>query len=369
MTTGSATGADRSTVVNPYRLVGQVAEGERFIGRGGLITQVQSVWREPGRPSNLRVLGNHRMGKTSLVRQAVRTCPERASDLLTIWLNVGSHDSGTDLFRAMTRRVMEELREPERAASLPAGPTADLAPIDMAVQKAGTWYDISEAVRDFFKAVRRAGLSVLLILDEFDRAATTFKLLAEFQLLRDLASDPLFSLGLITVSRRDIESIEIATAGGSILGGVVATRRYVGMFTDEEADLMLARAASSGIGLASYRSAIMERSGAHPFLLEVLCNRIVEIHGATGETLLERAYEEESGTFEAQFAQLLQNINSDSDGRGGSLLRRIASGIGPDRPSLDLNRLKLTGVVKAGAEPPEVFSREFARYLQLTAAG
>ena len=353
---------------NPYRLVGQVAEGDRFIGRTELIRQLQSVWQDSGRPSNLRLLGHHRMGKTSVMRQALHTCRARPDDLLKIWINVGSHDSGMDLFRAMARRVMEQLRDPERSASLPDGVAERCAPIDMAVQKAGTWYDLSESIRDFFKAIRRAGLSVLMVLDEFDRASTTLKNLAEFQLLRDLASDPVFSVGLITVSRRDIESIEIATAGGSILGGVVATRRYVGMFTDEEVDLMLARAASCGIGLASVRESIVDLTGGHPFLLELLCNRIVEIHQATGEISPQLAYEEESHTFAAQFAQLLENIDRDSQGRGTVLLRRIAAGAGPEGPSLDLNRLRLTGVVTPGSSPPRLFSREFARYLQMATA-
>jgi hypothetical protein len=254
-----------------------------------------------------------------------------------------------DLFRSMTRRALEEL----------GGRLPDLDAIDSAIQRATAWYDLVEAVRAFFKAMRGGDRHVLVVLDEFDRAATAFTRLAEFQLLRDLASDPAFPLGLITISRRPIESIEIDTAGGSILGGVVTTHRYVGMFTDTETDLMLARCAGVGIGLAAVREEIVERAGRHPFLLELLCNRIVEVHHATGMLDVPAAYALEADAFEAQFAHLLKGIDADSDGRGSALVYNIAAGAGASVPSIDLNRLELMGVVGDGT----LFSRHFARYV------
>ncbi|MEU6010427.1 ATP-binding protein [Streptomyces sp. NPDC047453] len=353
--------------VNPYRQVGRVAEGDRFIGRSGLVRLVQSAWQEPGRPSNMRVLGYHRTGKTSLVRQALHASPVQRADLINVWLDVGTHDSGADLFRSMTRQVMEEFRRrgrPSEEASL-----GDLGAINAAVQQDGGWGDLREAVRDFFIALSRAGYHVLAVLDEFDRAATAFTRLAEFQLLRILASDPMFPLGLITISRRDIESIEFDAAGGSILGGVVATRRYVGMLTDDEADLMLARAATVNIGLASVREEVIGCTGLHPFLLELLCGRIVDIHQVTGVLDVKAAYEQEAATFERQFSQLRQNIEADSEGRATALLRRLASGSRSEPSSLELNRLKQMGVVSSGPDPTMLFSREFARYVLMSATG
>ena len=343
---------------NPYRQVGRVAAGERFIGRRDLVRLVQAAWQEPGRPSNVRVLGHHRTGKTSLVLYAMHTSPVDRADLVSVTLNVGSQDCGSDLFRSMTRRVLEGLNEwdgPDRHA--------DLAAIDHAVQASVAWYDLREAVRAFFKAARRAERFVLVVLDEFDRASTAFTRLAEFQLLRDLASDPQFSLGLITISRRPIESIEMDAAGGSILGGVVTMTRYVGMFTDAEADLLLARAAAAGVGLAAVRDQIVERAGLHPFLLELLCNRIVETCQETGRLDVSAAYDLEAPTFEQQFAQLLGNIDADSGGRGLTLLRRVAAGTGSEPPSLDLNRLCLMGVVSRGPGGLALFSAELARHV------
>src|SRR5271166_3087719 len=235
-------------MTNPYKQAGRVAVGDRFIGRAALVRQVAGTWQDAGRPSNLRVVGHHRVGKTSAVRRAIDTSPPRA-DLVTVWLNVGNQDSDMDLFRSMVRRVLDETRDDRLSA------------VAGAIQTATVWYDLLEGVRAFFAAVRARGLNVVVILDEFDRAATAFTRLAPFQLLRDLASEADYSLGLITVSRQNIEKIEVDAAGGSILGGVVSTARYVGMFTEAEVDIMLARAAASGIGLASVRDEIVSRTG------------------------------------------------------------------------------------------------------------
>jgi Putative DNA-binding domain len=347
---------------NPYRHVGQVAEGDRFIERTDLVRQVLATWREPGRPSNLRVGGHHRTGKTSLVLHALGTSPAPRADLVSVRLNVGSQDSGLDLFRSMTRRVLEALAEQDRPVSIPDG----LVAINAAVQGATTWYDLVEPVRAFFIELRRAKRYVLAVLDEFDRAAITFTRLAEFQLLRDLASDSLFPVGLITISRRPIESIEMDTAGGSILGGVVTTACYVGMFTDEEADLMLARAAAVGVGLASVRDQLVDRTGLHPFLLELLCSQTVEFYHATGRLDVVAAYDLVAPSFETQFAQMLRNIDDDSHGRGSAFLQKIAAGAASEGSSLDVSRLELMGVVSRRRSRFTLFSGEFGRYLLTT---
>lgn len=348
---------------NPYRLVGQVAEGERFIGRAELVRQVQDTWREPGRPANLRVLGHHRVGKTSLVGHALRTCPQR-DDLVRVSINVGTCQTGADLFRSIVRRAL---------GGVDGGPDGPLVATGSAAQMADGWYDLKEAVRAFFVAVRESGRHVLLVLDEFDRAAGVVKL-PDFQLLRDLASEPEFSLGLITISRRPIEVIESAEAvsqGGSILGGVVTAPLYVGMFTDVEADLMLARAASAGIGLASVREEIIDRTGLHPFLLEKLCNRIVQAHANTGKVDVAAAYEAEALEFHTLFSRLVDNIDADTGHRGSRLLRAIAAGAVHDQLSPEvLWRLQHMGVVsRSPAGALSLFSREFGRYVLTNCLG
>src|SRR6185437_15073698 len=117
-----------------------------------------------------------------------------------------------------------------------------LEPIGAAGLEARTWYDLRHAISRFFAVVCEDGHHMVVVLDEFDRASQVCSKLAEFQLLRNLASEKEYSIGLITVSRRRVADIEIDAAGGSILGGVLSLTQPVGMFTPAEANIMLERA-------------------------------------------------------------------------------------------------------------------------------
>ncbi len=337
-------------MTNPYMEAGREATGDRFIGRKALVRQVAESWQPPGRPSNLRIVGLHRIGKTSLIRRALDEYPPRG-DIVTASLSVGSQDSGMDLFRSIVRQTVDQ-----------AGDNG-LVSIGTAIQTAQEWYDLVEGVRAFFTAVHARGLNVLVVLDEFDRAASAFTRLGQFQLLRDLASESRYSLGLITASRRQIEKIEIDAAGGSILGGVISNARYVGMFTDAEADLMLARAAAAGVGLASVRDQILSRTGPHPYLLELLCRRVLETHDATGKLDVDAAFAEECPVIEAYFGNLLDAVNADMNGQGAALLRRIAAGRRGGQDVLGMNQLRLVGIISGD----QLFAPEFARFVQLSA--
>jgi len=355
-----------ATPANPYRRAGSVVEGELFVGRAGLLRTVETTWRDPGTPVNLRVVGHYRTGKTSLVRRALTALPQTRPDLVRAWIDVSRQESGMDVFRSVTKAVVAGLRE--LGAAAPGGLLEALLPINNAVQLAAEWHDLEASVGDFFATMHAAGQHGLLVLDEFDRAEGVFRRLAEFQLLRAVVSDAGCTMGLITISRRDIESIETDAAGGSILGGVVVNKAYVGMFDDAETDLMLARGASVGVGLASLRPRIVEYTGRHPFLLDVLCRALVEVHQATGSLDFDAAYEQVEEIFADQFGRLLRNILADTES-GAPLLRRLAAGTltGAARP-LDLSRLRRMGVVHPDpAGRPTLFSAEFGRYVMMSA--
>ncbi|MEU8183026.1 ATP-binding protein [Micromonospora sp. NPDC049044] len=345
-----------SVPVNPYRNVGRVATGDEFIGRHDLVRHVQSAWVHPGRPTNVRVMGHHRTGKTSLAMHALATSPVERTDMVTVVLNVGSHASGDDLFRSMTKEVLREMRARDNAE-----PHGKLVDIDAAVQAAEAWYDIVQSVRDFFCTAADQDQYTFVVLDDFDRAATVFTQLAEFQLLRELASEPRFPLGLMTMSRRPIESIEIDAAGGSILGGVLTTTRYVVMFNDEEVDLTLARAAAAGVGLAAVRDDILDKCGRHPFLLQLLANGLVELHQETGRVDVDAAHELVAPEFDSYFRQLATSVAMDMGEKGTAALRRLAGNVYHEKLAPELMRLRLMGVL---ADDGQLFSAAFARYVR-----
>ncbi|MEU5931127.1 glycosyltransferase [Micromonospora sp. NPDC047187] len=331
--------------VNPYRFASRPAAGLDFVDRPALVRRVTEVWEEPGRPGNLSIIGNLRTGKTSLMLHALRLM-ER-TDLTVARINVVIHGSAFDFFRSIA----------EQLTDLP-----DLAAVVDSVRAARDWYDLSNAVTALFKEVGRHHQYVLLVLDEFDRAPFVLADLSAFQLLRSLASEPEYPVGLITVSRRAVIDIETDAAGGSRLDGVLGTRCYVGMFTAGEAAELIGRARPV-VDLSGVAAEITDMVGRHPYLLSALCARIVDRYLETGAVDVADAYELQRADFGDYYDRLLYDIDADSDGSGRTALIEIARGADPMSDSMEAQNLIATGVVEQGADRVTLFSREFGRYL------
>ena len=336
---------------NPYDRVGRVAVGDHFVERQ-LGSKIELAWKREGdKPVNLSILGHHRTGKTSLVRWAANRC--RRPDLHTIFIDVGTLKSGEDLFRSIIQKALRETGSPE-----------NLEPIGLAGLGAETWDDLRHAVSRFFAVVQADGRHIMVVLDEFDRASRVCSELAEFQLLRNLASEDEYSVGLITVSRRRVAEIEIDAAGGSILGGVLALTHQVGMFTAAEADIMLDRARRLGIDLRAVHERIIDLTGLHPYLLELLCYRIVDHYEDTAEIDVDCAYEKVVVTFADHFDRLCKVIKRDLGDKGLELIRVLAEGRAPSGEyARELNRCRELGLVTSSQAQPALFAASFARHV------
>lgn len=343
-------------MTNPYSLVGRVAVGGHLVHREALARRIQQAWSAADGPGNLSVLGHHRTGKTSLVRQAAAQCDH--AGLHTVVVTVGSGHSVSGLFHDVVGGLLERI-----------DPSPQVEAVGEACLLAEEWDDLRDAVRAFFKAVANRHGHAMIVLDEFDYAGQVCRDLAPFQLLRSLASEPEYRASLITISRRRIRTIEGDAANGSVLDGVVSVRRPVGMFTDAEADVMLGRAAELGLDLVAAREEILDLTGLHPYLLELLCQSIVGHFEDTGKLDVRQAYEHVMDSFADHFDQLLRNLERDRGAPARQVLVDLAEGRPPPgagRLRQEFNQLRQTGLVSPDRHDParyRLFSAEFGRHL------
>jgi Cdc6-like AAA superfamily ATPase len=349
--------------VNPYHGVGQVADADRFVGRRELLRLLQDCWRG-GRPANLSLQGNHRMGKTSLVRRAHELYAADQPDLLVVYLSVAGYEAGADVFRAIASRVQREVKRIE-APSGGTGPDwrSELADIELSIHGCEGWLDLKECLEAFFGTLRRAGIRVAVILDEFDQAEA-FRTV-EFQFLRDLVSEN-FSVGLIALSRRSIKSIEMAAVAHSTLDGVMGMRRPVGPFDDAEVDEMLARGLAAGVELDKLRDEIVARAGHHPYLVELFCHELVETHRAGGLDLA-AAWEQVEPQFHDQFGRSITNLNADTGGHGADVLYQVLTGTHLTVEPQHVALLRRLGLVRLEGATLHLQSLELARYVRRAA--
>lgn len=345
------------STANPYEGADGMPAAEGFVERSGLVRKITSVWRTQGRPANLSVLGQLRFGKTSVVEQALRQVDR--DDLALVRLSVLTQDSVFGLFRALTHGVIAEF---------PGIPELDR--LDAVVRDARGWYDLENAVTAFFEEAARRSIHVLLVLDEFDRAPWVLVDLSGYQLLRSLVSEPRYTVGLVTVSRRSVFEIEADAAGGSRLDGVISDRCFVGLLEPQEVGALLGRAEAAGVDLHAVESELLARCGPHPYLLGILCRRVVQEYLETGVVDVAMAQELQAENFHAYFDRLIEEIDLDLSGRGTPLLRAVASGERISSfPALDVQDLVNKGVFIREGDSVRLFSDEFAAYLRTAAGG
>lgn len=347
--------------VNPYDGVGQFADGDRFVGRQVLLEQVRRSWGNT-RPANLALQGNHRMGKTSLVHRATSLFARSVPDLVVVTLTVSPNESAMDLFRELVTRT--KANATELRPGTPPEWWAELGDIEMGVQDSTAWPDLKWSVTQFFKVLHRNGIRVVIVLDEFDHAATVFREV-DFQFLRDLISED-YSAGLITLSRQSVKSIEMTGVGHSTLDGVMGQRRSVPPFDDAELDQMLGRAAAAGIDLMPLRSDIVRHAGHHPYLVELLCHELVET-GLAGAVDFAAAWEQVEPQFRDQFARSLDNLNRDLGGAGMDVLYQVLTRTHLTVEHHQLKLMRDLGLVRTNGGGLELLSPEFADYTRRTA--
>ncbi|MFG2042345.1 hypothetical protein [Dactylosporangium sp. NPDC048998] len=355
---------DRVTGVNPYQNVGRPARGERFVGREDLVARVRGVVGGD-RPSNMSIIGNHRTGKTSLVyRSLIDTVPARP-DLAVVMVGVGTLNRIEDVFRHIGRQTVQALGD-----RVPAGDRPGVLSILAELERETGWYGILGHFMHLFGTIRRRDLKVLVVLDEFDRINLTGAQTAHFQLLRDLCTEEWSSVGLVTVSRRRVKTLELDSTGGSCLDQVLAVRTYTELFRPAEQVAMLRRAGAAGVDLEALARSITALTGYHPYLLELLCYELVEAALTHGAIDIDAAYRNVRSAYADFFARLIKIIDADLGGSGVDKLYQVVDGIGLDVSVDDALALVQYGLVVEGPGKSLIpFSDEFGRYLLSIADG
>ncbi|MBM2622811.1 glycosyltransferase [Actinoplanes sp. LDG1-06] len=334
---------------NPFRDRGMPVVGDNFVGRSALTRKVTEVWQGTGRPGNLSVIGYRRAGKTSLIRHGLSLMDR--SDLAVVQVSVIGYASVFEVFHAVASQLAEQLTD-----------VPDLVPLVERVGAAREWYDLENAVSSLFKEVGRHGRFALLVFEEFDRAPLVLVRLAAFQLLRSLASEPDYPVGLITVSRRPVIDIETDAAGGSRLDGVLGEKCYVGTFTPDEARRLIARSLPV-VDLSAVSDEIIRLTGRQPYLLHTLCSRIVDDYLETGVVDVVASYDAETLSFHEYFERLLDDIEAESPDRGRAALLDVVQQVADSPHRLEIRKLSNLGVVEPADGGFHLFSDGFAAFL------
>lgn len=186
---------------NPYADFGGTVTGDRFIGREAELRTVASRVFGAGGFGSMAVVGLPRIGKTSLVEEAIRRAEAGSAfrSTVVVRLNVGAVDSVDGLFKSLVEDLAESVRNQElgddlidqRTTRILAAPVVDF-----------------HMVRGVFKALRRAGIRPVCVLDEFDAGRRVFEDTPRcFHWLRELCSNPEFKAAVVLLAKRRLQDV------------------------------------------------------------------------------------------------------------------------------------------------------------------
>ena len=345
---------------NPFSDYGTIISKDRFIGRQDSLKVIESRVIRPREPGNLAIIGEPRIGKSSLVYKAIIERREEliAKKYLPIWINLATFDNSSLFFRYLVTSCYDELEELEWLNKF------IIRAKERALEDELSWSEGYGRIQRFFQKIRQSEIQILFILDEFDHARLLFKGdISAFQGLRELSYRPEWRVTFITTSRRTIRHIELQTKAISTLDGIFH-KHYLGMFEKVGTDAYFSRLSSVGLPINSaIQKQIEFYCGGYPYLLEMLGYEMVEAFHEQQVVEVEKCIQTLERSFLDQYDRMVDLMREDETLHK---LLQILFGWAVDVTQTDIDDFLRYGLLKINEQGTyQAFSQHFQTYLKL----
>jgi DNA-binding CsgD family transcriptional regulator len=339
---------------NPFANYGHIVSGSRFIGRQDYLQRIESrVIRPPG--GNLAIVGQRRVGKSSLAHQAVITRRDELLQqrILPIDMIVSTYDSPQQFFCNMVSICFRQL-EDQGWAGRPIREAAD------EVKTRDIEHFDFGLLKEFFDQIQIAHIRIIFVLDEFDAAARYFEGDNQFfDRLRDLSYRG--QTTLLILSYNPINVIERKANISSTLVGI-CDDKTLGMFEESEINDYFDRLTKAGISLTSSdRQQIMTHCGGHPFLHDKVAFELVEIFRHDKQIQVGEALQRSEDVFMREFKHIIEHL------RDRGLLEPLMQALftSPTKvKSAELKEIKRYGLIQESGSGYRAFSNSFQEHLR-----
>lgn len=257
---GPTISSPRPTPVRPFA-AGQWVRGERFFGRAAILAEVLD-----GPRNGVWLLGSRAIGKTSALKQLAHLAGEGVVEgYLPLYWDLQGCERPEDLAAGFGEALAE--------AEQPLG-ALGIAMAGLAAE------DVLTSIARLRRAVRAAGRTLLLLVDEGE-ALLAVQASAP-ALLRRLRGALLSQEGVRTVLAGGSGLWRLASADGDtspFLHGFAPPLYLGALEEDAAAELVRQRQAPSRAGGEAVErvAEALAACGNHPFLLQLLCTRWIEL--------------------------------------------------------------------------------------------
>ena len=352
---------------NPYADFGTIITEERFVGREGELRTIASRIFGERNFGSIAVVGLPRIGKTSLVSEAMRRAEALpiGRRLVVVRSNVGEPGSVGDLFRTLIEELADEIRCCGLEDALVNGHMTDAL--------ASPAIDFIR-VRAVFRALRRADIRPVWVLDEFDAGRRLFEDTPQFfHWLRELCSNPQFKAAVVIVAKRRLQDVARLAGRDSDYWANVLMTLALKPLSDAEIDDFFSRLDANGVRLGeAERTEVLAVCGGHPYLLDAFGYHAWE-HVERGGEVGVGWVEKECATLAREYFEQVSTILSETVISDGTMLSKAVQVlVGPqwDVVAQDVEALRELGVLLSDGEGGlRGFSRSFEDHLRVVERG
>lgn len=235
---------------NPYQIRNAIRDERYFVGRVRELDEIVALVRAP-QPQSVAVIGDRRIGKSSLLQALYRRCREGA-DTIVAYQDVNGLHSSDEVLTVLTDNLSLAGH-----ISNPGGPS------------------LYSNLRRLIGAATRQS-RVVLLLDEFDALTKNDAIpVTFFNFLRSLANE--FPVALVLSAPRKLKDIcHSEEVAGSPFFNIFHERR-LGCFNDAEArQLIEGPSRVAGRPLDAHTEAILHYVGRWPLFLQIMCYWMLE---------------------------------------------------------------------------------------------
>ncbi len=346
---------------NPYADFGCTVTGQRFIGRQNELRAINGRVFGPRGFGSIAVVGLPRIGKTSLVSEAIRRAVSgtHGRSVVVVRVNVGEFDSADDLLRCL----VEELAEGVRSAELDSELTEKRVNDVLKNEK----IDFG-AVRSVFKSLQRIEVRPVCVLDEFDAGRRVFKDTPRFfHWLRELCSNPEFKAAVMIVAKRRLQEISRLAGYESNYWANVLMTLPLKPFSEPEMTEFFAVLEKEGILFGEEeRREVLASTGGHPYLLDTFGYHIWQ-DVALGHKVRADQIESICGNLAREYHEQVTEVLGD----GPMVSKLVQVLVGPqwDVTREDVTALREIGVLREEDGVLRGYSSAFEDYLRIVDLG
>lgn len=336
--------------VTPY-VVGQWVRGERFYGRRALLEEILE-----GNRSCLWILGTRRIGKTSILKQLeLVTASETPARYFPLFWDFQGSEEEADLHEGFRDALYDAV---DRLDTL----GIDLDDVDDP--------DLFMAMAKLRRELRSRNQSLLLLGDEVEELVGIHDSAPRF--LRKLQRALGAHENVRTVLASTIRLWNLSSSGGAavpFLDGFTPPLPVRGLSDAASRDLVrqsqLPPAAQPQVGAATVE-AICSRSNNHPYLMQLLGERCLEVGDLEAASAAIAADPMVSFFFDADLAMLSEDerriigIVDERTAATSAIVERHL-GLGPETAARGLNRLEHLGFIERRADATYALANAFFR--------